>query len=90
MTLDFEISPSLAKKLNKLAKKDITLALAIRKKIQKTIETDIKNIEDHYKNLKYDKSNLRRVHVGSFVLTFEIKGKKIIFNDFDHHDKIYV
>ena len=33
--------------------------------------------------------HMKRVHIGSFVLTFQIKEDIIIFEDFDHHDKIY-
>lgn len=33
--------------------------------------------------------NYRRMHMGSFVLLYEICGKEIRFLDFDHHDKIY-
>jgi mRNA-degrading endonuclease RelE of RelBE toxin-antitoxin system len=33
----------------------------------------------------------RRVHFGSFVLTYFIdeKNKTVILEDFDHHDEIY-
>lgn len=33
--------------------------------------------------------NYRRVHVGSFVIIYEIKDTEIRFLDFDHHDRIY-
>lgn len=33
--------------------------------------------------------NYRRVHVGSFVVIYEIKDTEIRFLDFDHHDRIY-
>lgn len=33
--------------------------------------------------------NYRRVHIGSFVLIYEIVKTEIRFLDFDHHDKIY-
>ena len=33
--------------------------------------------------------NRRRVHIGSFVLIYEIHQQEIRFLDFDHHDKIY-
>ena len=33
--------------------------------------------------------NYRRVHVGSFVIIYEIKDLEIRFLDFDHHDRIY-
>jgi mRNA-degrading endonuclease RelE of RelBE toxin-antitoxin system len=31
----------------------------------------------------------RRVHIGAFVLMYEIKGDEIRLLDFDHHDKVY-
>ena len=33
--------------------------------------------------------NYRRVHVGSFVLIYEIHNKEIRLLDFGHHDRIY-
>lgn len=43
------------------------------------------------KPLRYGLKNSRRIHVGSFVLLYEIRQtqKEILFLDFDHHDKIY-
>lgn len=46
----------------------------------------------HYKNLRHDQSDRRRVHIDrSFVLTFTFnrQTKTIEFLDFDHHDNIY-
>ena len=46
---------------------------------------------DHYKNLRYDMREFKRVHVGHFVLVFKFDkiNNLILFSDFDHHDKIY-
>lgn len=33
--------------------------------------------------------NYRRIHVGSFVLLYEIHQQEIRLLDFDHHDNIY-
>ena len=33
--------------------------------------------------------NRRRVHLGSFVLVYEIVGDELRFIDFDHHDRVY-
>lgn len=43
------------------------------------------------KPLRYRFRNCRRLHVGSFVLIYEIREarKEIYFIDLDHHDKIY-
>jgi len=84
-----EILPSLIKTLEKLSKKDKSLYEQILKKIDEVIHTpDV----EHYKNLRYDMKDSKRVHIGHFVLVFEYRKKedKIIFKDFDHHDKIYV
>ena len=46
----------------------------------------------HYKTLKHDLKEFKRVHINPhFVLLFKVEtGTKLIkFIDFDHHDKIY-
>ena len=46
----------------------------------------------HYKNLRYDLSDQKRVHIGEkFVLTFQvfIKENYILFLRFKHRDEIY-
>ena len=86
---DSYISDLLKKKLNKISKKDRVLYIQILKKID-----EIKNNSDvgHYKNLRYNMKDSKRVHLGSFVLIFQfIKEKNLInFDDFDHHDNIYL
>jgi len=84
----YEILPSLQKTLNKLSKKDKILYNQIIKKIGEVINSE--SVE-HYKNLQYNMNDRKRVHIGHFVLVFKfIKSEnKIIFIDFDHHDKIY-
>ena len=84
----YEIKPSLQKVLTKLSKKDKTTYEKVLKKIEEIINAQ--SIE-HYKNLRYDLKDLKRVHVGRFVLLFgfENSTNTITFIDFDHHDKIY-
>ena len=81
-------SKELVRILAKLSKKDHQLFLNIIKKID-----EISNSSDieHYKNLRYDLKEYKRVHVGSFVLTFKFdrQNQMIYFEDFDHHKKIY-
>ena len=89
MSFSFEISDGLKKILDKLRYKDRNLAIAVRKKIIQIINSDSVSI-GHFKNLRHDLSHLKRVQVGSFVLIFRIKGNVIIFEDFDHHDRIYL
>ena len=57
-------------------------------KLSKQIGKIIKNPEVG-KPLRNVMRNYRRIHVGSFVLIYEIRDEQIRFIDFDHHDKIY-
>ncbi len=85
---DFEVKPELEKKLIKLAKKDRVLYESTMKKIKEILECE--NVE-HYKNLRYNMKDSKRVHIGHFVLVFSYDKSKdfVSFEDFDHHDKIY-
>lgn len=82
------IKPELDKKLGKLARKNKKQYGIIIKKAQ-----EITQNPHHYKNLRSPLQYLKRVHIDShFVLTFSIdeSNKKVILEDFDHHDNIYV
>lgn len=85
----YELRESLEKDFHKLAKKNSEQLKIIGKKIKEIITCqDI----SHYKNLKKPMQHLKRVHIDkSFVLVFSVdeKTKHIIFEEFDHHDKIY-
>ena len=85
---EFEIKPELEKKLVKLFKKDKSTYEKITKKIYEIINS--RDIE-HYKNLRYDMKDSKRVHIGHFVLVFSFdKSKNLVsFEDYDHHDIIY-
>jgi len=85
---NFDVSENLEKILNKLSKKDKSLYNQILKKIDEVIHS--KNVE-HYKNLRYNMKDSKRLHIGHFILIFQYKKEKnlIIFDDFDHHDNIY-
>jgi len=83
----YELRVDLEKKLKQLAKKNPNKLLVIEKKINEIIVNP-----SHYKNLRKPLQYLKRVHIDrSFVLVFRVivNEKKIIFEDFDHHDKIY-
>ena len=84
----YEILPSLQKILNKLAKRDKALYEEVLKKIQEVINSE--SVE-HYKNLRYDMKDKKRVQIGHFVLVLKFiqSENKIVFVDFDHHDNIY-
>lgn len=85
---NFDISNNLEKILNKLSKKDKNLYNQILKKIDEVIHSE--DVE-HYKNLRSNMKDSKRVHIGHFILVFQYKKDKnlIIFDDFDHHDNIY-
>ncbi|MBI3027321.1 hypothetical protein HYY70_04345 [Candidatus Woesearchaeota archaeon] len=63
----YEILPSLQKKLNKLSKRDSTLYWQVFNKIEEVISSA--NVE-HYKNLRHDMKDKKRIHLGHFVLVF--------------------
>tara|TARA_Y100000310_G_C20665189_1_gene807083 strand:+ start:744 stop:1010 length:267 start_codon:yes stop_codon:yes gene_type:complete len=86
MNYNVVYSEQLLKKFEKLAKKDKRQLGAVYKKIRRVLDDPY-----HFKPLRGDKKGSRRVHIGSFVLIYEIKENKnlVKFLDYDHHDKIY-
>ena len=88
MPYNYRTSKNLDRILQKLYKKDKLLYDQLLKKIDEII-----NFHDleHYKNLRYDMKDSKRVHVGHFVLVFQFDKKEnvVLFDDFDHHDNIY-
>lgn len=85
---ELEIKPSLKKKLKKLTKRNSKQAEIIAKKSEEIVKNP-----HHYKNLRFPLNHLRRVHIDDhFVLTFSIDeiNKKVVLEDFDHHDNIYL
>ncbi|MBU2104603.1 MAG: addiction module toxin RelE [Nanoarchaeota archaeon] len=85
---DYEIHPNLQKIMIKLFKKDPLIRKRIIKKMEEIINSyDVK----HYKNLRHDLKELKRVQIKEKVLVFKFDktNNKIFFLDFDHHDKIY-
>ena len=88
---NFDLSDELKFKIRKLVKKDKKRVEIINKKIKEVINSDLESIK-HYKNLRYDMKEFKRVHIdSSFVLTFKVdlQNKFILFVDLDHHDSIY-
>ena len=85
---EFEIKPELEKKLIKISKKDKLVYDRIIKKIEEI--TTSKDVE-HYKNLRKNMKESKRVHIRPFVLIFsyDVTNDFISFEDFDHHDNIY-
>jgi len=84
----FRVEKNLERILTKLSKKDKALYQQVKKKIDEIINSpDI----EHYKTLRYNMKDSKRAQVGHFVLVFQYdkKGDIVLFDDFDHHDKIY-
>ena len=65
----YKISKNLERILEKLHKKNKPLYEQVLKKMDEIINAyDL----EHYKNLKYDMKDSKRVHVGHFVLIFQL------------------
>jgi YafQ family addiction module toxin component len=88
MPRQFKKSKNFDRILDKLYKKDRQLYENLLNKMD-----EILNISDveHYKNLRHDLKEYKRVQIGHFVLVFKYDKTNdfIYFDDFDHHDKIY-
>ncbi|MBI2043272.1 addiction module toxin RelE [Candidatus Pacearchaeota archaeon] len=84
----FEYSEKFQRILDKLSKKNRELYRQVIKKIEEIVNSE--SVE-HYKNLRHDLKEFKRIHAGHFVLVFKFdKSKNLIsFEDFDHHDNIY-
>ena len=77
---------------NKGIRPKYDLVFMIAHYFEKKIE-EIINSEDveHYKNLRYDMKDRKRVQLGHFVLVFKFlkEADTISFVDFGHHDEVY-
>ena len=83
---ELEIKPTADRAFKKLAKKDKEQLRRIHNKIEQILEDPYR-----FKPLKKPQDGYRRVHVGSFVIIYEIDENKHIVTvlDYDHHDNIY-
>jgi mRNA-degrading endonuclease RelE of RelBE toxin-antitoxin system len=87
MTFKDEYSEVLVRKLKKLKKKNPKQYLIICKK-----RDEILKDPGRYKNLRYDLSDKKRVHIDKhFILIFKVdlSNKIVKFLDYDNHDKVY-
>ena len=84
----FKISEHLQDLLKKLAKRDKQAYEQVLNKIKEIVEGEA---IEHYKNLRYNMKDSKRVYIGHFVLIFQYDKNKneINFDDFDHHDNVY-
>lgn len=88
---EFDLTDELKFIIQKLVKKDRKRVGIINKKIKQIINCDSISIQ-HYKNLRADLKDFKRVHIDNcFVLVFkvDIQNNHILFVDFDHHDVMY-
>lgn len=81
-----EINERVDKEFRKLEKQDKGRLRSIRKKLLQILEDPY-----HFKPLSNEMHGLRRVHIGSYVLIYEIveKEKVVLLLDYGHHDHIY-
>jgi len=78
------LSPDFEKALRKLKKRDRALFERVGRKMEEVLGDP-----EVYKPLRHQLKGLRRVHIGPFVLLFEVRGAVVEFLVFDHHDKAY-
>jgi len=88
MSFRIVFSEELKRTLVLLKRKDKSAFQALEKKIFQIVSSDTISIK-HFKNLRGPLSDFKRIHIGSYVLLFRIEGDTIIFEYFDHHDKVY-
>ena len=88
MPRPYKTSKEFDRILAKLEQKDKQLYENLLNKMKEVLNS---SDTEHYKNLRYDLKEFKRVHVGHFVLVFKFDKMNnfIFFSDFDHHNKIY-
>jgi YafQ family addiction module toxin component len=70
----------------KLRKKDLAQFEAISKKVSEILENPWQ-----FKQLRSPMQHMRRVHVGSFVLVYDVdEARKVVtIRRYEHHDTVY-
>jgi mRNA-degrading endonuclease RelE of RelBE toxin-antitoxin system len=86
--MNIRLSEEFEQTLGKLKRKDPVIFAQVQKKIAQISLLDCASVE-HFKNLRGNMSDYKRVHAGSFVLTFQVAGDTITFKRLAHHDKAY-
>lgn len=86
MSYKQELSTTIYRKFKKLAKKDRVAFEAVAKKVEQILKNPYQ-----FKPLRFPMEGLRRVQLGSFVLTYKIEeaSKTVVLLDYEHHDKVY-
>lgn len=78
------ISHKFHKEMEKLSQKDPEQYNHVLKKMEQITTNPL-----HYKPLSGDLHGSRRTHVGDFVLIYGIEEGRVIFQDYNHHDRVY-
>ncbi len=81
-----EVVESVDKIFKKLQKKDRAQFDAVSKKISEIMENP-----QLFKPLKSPLHHMRRVHVGSFVLVYDVDESRsvVTVRRYEHHDRVY-
>ena len=81
-----EVVETVDKIFKKLRKKDFVQFEVLSRKVKEILENP-----KQFKPLKRPMQHMRRVHVGSFVLVYDIdETRKIVtIRRYEHHDRVY-
>jgi len=81
-----EVKEGVDRTFARMAKKDRERLEAVERKVAEILEDPRR-----FKPLRAPMQNKRRVHVGPFVLVYEIDEARgvVVLLDFEHHDKVY-
>lgn len=81
-----EVVETVDKTFKKLQKKDRAQFDAAAKKVNEILENP-----QQFKPLKNPMQHMRRVHIGSFVLVYDIdEARKVVtLRRYEHHDRVY-
>jgi len=81
-----EVAKNVDKIFEKLGKKNPEQLEEINKKVQQILENP-----HQFKPLKFPMQHMRRVHIGSFILIYDIdEDRRIVtIRRYEHHDKAY-
>ncbi len=83
---NLEVEEEVSKTFKRLLKKDKTQLEAINKKVQQILSDPFQ-----FKPLKHPMEGLRRVHIGSFVLIYQVieETATVRIVKYAHHDEAY-
>ncbi len=81
-----EVVETVDKTFKKLQKKDRAQFDAAAKKVNEILENP-----QQFKPLKNPMQHMRRVHIGSFVLVYDMdEARKVVtLRRYEHHDRVY-